>query len=379
MNRKFFVMVQRALKGKIRDRFHKGRALILIGPRQVGKTTLIKELLKGEDHLFLDGDDPSIRALLTDPNTEQLRNIIGLHTLVFIDEAQRIENIGLTLKIVTDQFPQVQLLVSGSSAFELNSAMNEPLTGRKWDYKLYPISWSELEKSAGFVSGQQQLELRLIYGMYPEVITNPGQEVPILTELSNSYLFKDILALGGIRKPQVLERMVRALALQMGNEVSYNELAQLVGVDKNTVSDYIDLLEQAFVIFRLGSFSRNLRNEIKRNQKIYFYDTGIRNAVIGNFSSLENRMDVGVLWECFLIGERIRANSYNDRLVQGYFWRTVSQQEIDYVEEGSGSIAAFEFKWSSNNRVRFPKKFLESYGASSKVIHKGNFREFLFL
>ena len=263
-------MIERLLGQKILHRLNKGKAIFLIGPRQVGKTTLINSILENREHLFLDGDDSTVRSLLTNPNTEQLKSIIGNYTTVFIDEAQRIENIGLTLKIIADQFKHVQLLVSGSSAFELNNQTSEPLTGRKWDYKLYPISWQELANHIGYIKSEQQLELRILYGMYPDVINNLGDEVEVLKELTNSYLYKDILAFSGIRKPQVLERLLRALALQIGSEVSYNELAQLVGVDKNTVGNYIDILEKGYVIFRLTSFSRNLRNEIKTNQKIYF-------------------------------------------------------------------------------------------------------------
>lgn len=288
-------MISRYLTPKLESRLGSGKAIIIVGPRQVGKTTLIKNLLEKKTHLFLDGDDPTVRILLTNPNTEQLKNIIGKHKLVFIDEAQRIENIGITLKIMTDQFKEVQLIVSGSSAFELNNQLNEPLTGRKWEYQLFPISWKELEDTIGFVKSTQQLELRIIYGMYPDVINRAGDEKEVLKQLADSYLYKDILAFGGIRKPEILEKLLQALALQIGNEVSYNELSQLLGIDKNTVSTYIDILEKAFVIFKLKSFSRNLRNEIKTNQKIYFYDTGIRNMVIGNFNALELRQDKGAL------------------------------------------------------------------------------------
>ena len=370
-------MIKRVLEQTIVQKLGKGKAIILIGPRQVGKTTLINSILENREHLFLDGDDSTVRALLTNPNTEQLKSIIGNHKIIFIDEAQRIENIGITLKIITDQFKQVQLLVSGSSAFELNNQTSEPLTGRKWEYKLYPISWQELENSIGYVKSEQQLELRMLYGMYPDVINNLGDEVEVLKELTNSYLYKDILAFSGIRKPQVLEKLLRALALQIGNEVSYNELSQLVGVDKNTVSNYIDILEKGYVIFRLTSFSRNLRNEIKTNQKIYFYDTGVRNAIIGNFNALDSRSDTGGLWENFLISERIKKLAYENSLANSYFWRTRQQQEIDYVEEISGTIKGYEFKWNPKAKAKFPKSFMETYDASIDVIHRDNFREFV--
>jgi predicted AAA+ superfamily ATPase len=370
-------MIKRIIEAKIAQRLDKGKAILIIGPRQVGKTTLINSILENRPHLFLDGDDSTVRNLLTNPNTEQLKSIIGNHNILFIDEAQRIENIGLTLKIITDQFKNTQLLVSGSSAFELNNQTSEPLTGRKWEYKLYPISWQELEGSMGYVKSEQQLELRILYGMYPDVINNPGDEIEVLKQLTNSYLYKDILAFSGIRKPQVLEKLLLALALQLCSEVSYNELAQLVGVDKNTVANYIDVLEKAYVIFRLSSFSRNLRNEIKTNQKIYFYDTGVRNAIIGNFNLLDSRSDKGALWENFLIAERIKRLSYDSSLAKSYFWRTKQQQEIDYVEEVSGRITGYEFKWSEKAKAKLPKSFMESYNATIEIIHRNNFREFV--
>lgn len=370
-------MIKRILEEKIAQKLDKGKAILVIGPRQVGKTTLINSILENRAHLFLDGDDSTVRNLLTDPNTEHLKSIIGNHNTLFIDEAQRIENIGLTLKIITDQFKNTQLLVSDSSAFELNNQISEPLTGRKWEYKLYPISWQELEDSIGYVKSEQQLELRILYGMYPDVINNPGDEIEVLKQLTNSYLYKDILAFSGIRKPQVLEKILRALALQLCSEVSYNELAQLVGVDKNTVANYIDVLEKGYVIFRLSSFSRNLRNEIKTNQKIYFYDTGVRNAIIGNFNLLDSRSDKGGLWENFLIAERIKKLSYDSSLAKSYFWRTKQQQEIDYVEEVSGRITGYELKWSKKAKAKLPKSFMDSYNATIEVIHRNNFREFV--
>lgn len=370
-------MIKRVLESKISKKLNSGKAIILIGPRQVGKTTLIKSILDKKDYLFLDGDDPTVRNLLTEPNTEQLRSIIGNKQIVFIDEAQRINGIGITLKLITDQFKNVQLLVSGSSAFELNSNINEPLTGRKWEYHLYPLSWEELENHMGYVKSQQQLELRLMYGMYPDVINNPGEEIEILKHLTNSYLFKDILSFGGIRKPEVLEKLVKALALQIGHEVSYNELAKLIGVDKNTIANYIELLVKGFIIFRLPSFSKNLRNEIKTNQKIYFHDTGIRNMIIGNFNLVESRIDKGPLWENFLISERLKRNSYQMNLVNTYFWRTKQQQEVDYLEEIAAKVYGYEFKWSPKAKIKIPKSFVETYKTNVQLITTENFTTFV--
>ncbi|MFH0894351.1 MAG: ATP-binding protein, partial [Bacteroidota bacterium] len=322
-------MYARTIQGLIEAKLEKGKAIVLTGPRQVGKTTLFNMILKDRQHLFLDGDDPKVKSLLTNPSTEQLRSIIGNHKTVFIDEAQRIDGIGITLKIITDQFKDVQLLVSGSSSFDLSEKINEPLTGRKWEYELLPVSWEEFEKYHGFLKSEQQFENRILYGFYPDVLNHPGEEKEVLKNLVNSYLYKDILKHSDIRRPEVLEKLVQALALQIGSEVSSNELSQTVGVDKNTVNKYIEILQKGFVIFKLGSFSRNIRNEIKTSKKIYFYDTGVRNMVIGNFTNLDLRTDKGALWENFLISERVKQNLYKNNLAKLYFWRTIQQQEVD--------------------------------------------------
>ena len=372
-------MYKRTLKNSLENKINKGKAIILIGPRQVGKTTLIKAVIDTKKHLFLDGDDSTVRNLLNSPNTEQIKSIVGSNKLIFIDEAQRIEGIGLTLKIITDQFKDIQLLVSGSSSFDLSSALNEPLTGRKWEYELFPISWEEFEDKHNYLVAEQQLENRLLYGFYPDVLNNPGEEKELLKQLVNSYLYRDILAYSNIRKPEVLERLVQALALQIGNEVNYNELAQTVGIDKNTVSNYIDILEKGYVIFKLNSFSRNLRNEIKKNRKIYFYDNGVRNMVLGNFSPLELRQDTGALWENFLISERRKQNTYKNTTAKMYFWRTKQQQEVDLVEECNGEITGFEFKWNAKKKLNLPKTFVKEYNAKEVIIDRINFRDFTII
>ncbi len=372
-------MYPRLLKNKIESRIDKGKAIIIIGPRQVGKTTLIESILESKDYLLLNGDDPKQRSLLTEPNTEQIRTILGNYKYVFIDEAQRINGIGLTMKIITDRFKNVQLFASGSSSFDLSNKINETLTGRKWEYQLYPISWEEYENHHGYLFSEQNLENRLLYGFYPDVLNNVGDEITILRNLVTSYLYKDILSFADIRKPEVLDKLVQALALQIGSEVNYSELAQIVNADKNTVSKYIDILEKGYIIFKLGSFSRNVRNEIKTNKKIYFYDNGIRNMVIGNFNPIELRTDKGALWENFLISERVKQNEYKQSLAHIYFWRTKQQQEVDFVEENNGKIFGFEFKWQKKKNQKLPKTFIESYNSTSKVIDKDNFREFVIV
>lgn len=370
-------MINRTIEKPLSERLLKGKTIIVNGPRQVGKTTLLKKVLANYDFLFLDGDDPLVRNKLTNPNTKEIEVILGNAKLIFIDEAQRIENIGITAKIIHDQFKDVQLLMSGSSAFELRNRTNEPLTGRKWEYYLYPISYEELEKSTNYLDARKDLENRLIYGFYPDVINNPGEERDILNEITQSYLFKDILAYGNIKKPEVLEKILRALAFQVGSEVSYNEIAQLTGVDKKTVANYIHLLTLSYIIYPLTSFSRNLRNEIKTNQKIYFYDNGVRNALIQNFNPIELRNDIGALWENFLITERLKRNHYYRVFTNRYFWRTKQQQEIDYVEEKNGIISGFEFKWNPKAKTNIPANFTKTYDAKVTIVTSENFRDFI--
>ncbi len=372
-------MYKRIVGDSIQNKLKKGKAIILIGPRQVGKTTIIKEVLKDIPYLFLDCDDPTVKSKLSSPNTEQLRSIIGNHETVFIDEAQRVDEIGLTLKIITDQFKAVQLIVSGSSSFDLSGKINEPLTGRKWEYEMFPITWEEFESHNGYIKSEQQLESRLLFGFYPDVLNNIGEEKEVLKNIVNSYLYKDILSYSGIKKPEVLEKLVQALALQIGSEVSYNELSQLVGIDKNTISKYIDILQKAYIIFKLSCYSKNSRDEIKTNKKIYFYDNGIRNMVIANFMELDLRTDKGALWENFLISERVKQNLYKNTFAKPYFWRTKQQQEVDFVEEKEGKVFGFEFKWKNTKTKQIPKTFIERFHADGQIIDLMNFRDFVMV
>ncbi|MEM9850133.1 MAG: ATP-binding protein [Bacteroidota bacterium] len=370
-------MIKRTLETLIRSKIGQGKAIMIVGPRQVGKTTLILNELKGKDFQFFNGDDPAIRATLDHPNTEQIRTLIGDKKIVFIDEAQRIKGIGLTLKIITDQFKEVQLWISGSSSFTLFNELSEPLTGRKWEYELFPISWEEYEQHVGYLKADSDLENRLIYGMYPDVLNNVSSQREILRNLINSYLYRDILSHGEVRKPEILEKLVQALALQVGSEVNYNELSKLVGISRDTVQNYVDILEKGYVIFRLRSFSRNVRSEIKKGRKIYFYDNGIRNAVIGDFDPIDLRPDKGMLWENFLVAERMKQNQYNLTFAKPYFWRTNQQQEIDYIEQQGRKIKAFEFKWSPKKKGKFSKTFMSTYEAEGITINRDNFRLFV--
>lgn len=373
-------MIPRILETQIIDNLKKEKISILLGARQVGKTTLIKNLVQKVDlkTLWFNGDEPDIRERLTNVTSTQLRSLIGNYKLVIIDEAQRIQNIGITLKLIIDQIHGVYVIASGSSSLELANRINEPLTGRKTEYQLFPISLAELVQHTSEMDEKRLLEHRLIYGYYPEVVTHPGEEKEILSTLASSYLYKDLFNWGDVKKPALLEKLLQALALQIGNEVSYHELGQIVGADNQTIERYIDLLEKTFVIYRLIALSRNLRNELKKARKIYFVDNGIRNAVIKNFNPPALRQDMGALWENFFISERMKVNHYSRRWLNTWFWRTQSQQEIDYVEESEGKFEVFEIKWNPRKKYRFPRPFLQAYPENeTHLITKENYSDFL--
>ncbi|WP_396168895.1 ATP-binding protein [Flavobacterium sp.] len=372
--------LDRVVKNNIEEKWNSGKVLILIGPRQVGKTTLLRSLCEREgNYLFVNGDDTEDRLLFENAGENKLRNIIGNYTTVFFDEAQRITNIGLVLKIIHDQIQNVRLVVSGSSALEIANQINEPLTGRKWEYNLFAFSWQELKTHFGFIQNHKNIPLYLIYGTYPEVITNPNEAESLLKQIAGSYLYKDLLQFQGIRKPEVLDKLLLALALQLGSEVNYNELSRTVGVDRATVEQYISLLEKAYVVFRVLPLSRNRRTEMNSSRKVYFYDNGIRNTIIGNFKSLEFRQDVGALWENFMISERTKLLNYKKWHGRSYFWRTYQQQEIDWIEEIDGEFSAIEFKWNDKNRnKKFSKTFLENYAIkTTMVVTPNNCDDFL--
>jgi uncharacterized protein len=372
-------MIKRQLQTIIEGNFYKGKAIILTGPRQVGKTTLLNQIAEKNNFLslMLNCDEPEVRSLLSEVNSPELKVLIGSHKLVMIDEAQRVKNIGLTLKLIIDGMQDVQLLVTGSSSLDLANEIKEPLTGRKYEYHLYPFSIKELVESSNMLHEKQLLEKRLIYGSYPDVINHPGEETEILLNIVSSYLYKDILAFNDVRNPAQLEKLVVALALQTGSEVSYHELGQIIQADSQTVERYIDLLEQCFVVFRLGTYSRNLRNEIKKSKKIYFYDNGVRNAILQNFAPLNLRQDVGSLWENYFISERMKSNHYERRFVKSYFWRTFQQQEIDVVEESNGKFTVFELKWNENKKTKIPASFIAAYPVSAtNIVNRSNYLEF---
>ncbi|OHD54683.1 MAG: ATPase [Spirochaetes bacterium GWF1_51_8] len=374
-------MINRIISQKILGNFFKGKVILIIGPRQTGKTTLLHQITDNqkENTLWLNGDESDIREILARPTSTALKGIIGNKKIVVIDEAQRIDEIGLTIKLMADSIQGIQILVTGSSALELSGNIKEPLTGRKYEYHLYPLSFEELRGYTSDIEENRMLEQRMIFGYYPDVVNNPSEAKEILRLLSESYLYKDLYMLAQIKKPVVLEKLVVALALQLGNEVNYNELSRTVGSDKETIERYIDLLEKAFVIFRLPSLSRNMRNEIKKGRKIYFYDNGIRNAVIKNFNPLALRQDTGALWENFLVAERKKRNEYSGIWSNHYFWRNTSQQEIDYIEEMDGKMSGFEFKWGQN-KLKTPRVFLEAYpGSDIRIITRENYRDFICL
>lgn len=361
-------MIKRNIEEKIVKDFRHNKIITLLGPRQVGKTTLLEQIVERTNNrkiLSLNCDDEDDRNLLQGRSSTELKNLIGNNELILIDEAQRVENIGLTLKMMGDLKTKSNIIVTGSSSLDLGDKVNEPATGRLIEYNLFPFTASELASETSWHEEQRMLNQRLIFGMYPEVVMYPEDARRTLMALSNSYLYKDLLSYEGIRKPALLQSLVRALALQVGSEVSYNELAQLIGADKATVEKYIDLLEKCFVIFKLPSYSRNLRNEIKKGKKIYFYDNGIRNAVLSNFARPELRTDMGALWENFLVSERLKRNIYEGNYAQMYFWRTQAQQEVDYVEERDGQLSTFEFKWNPKAKANLPKAFIDAYPEST--------------
>lgn len=373
-------MIHRTLENAIMPLLETRKAIIIMGARQVGKSTLLSKMLSGRDDvMWMNGDEIDVQALFSQMTSTRLRTILSAHHILVVDEAQRIPDIGLRLKLITDQVPEVQVIATGSSSFELASKVNEPLTGRKREFLMFPVTFGEMVSHTNLIEELRMIPHRMIFGYYPEVVSSPGKERTVLKELTDSYLYRDILSLEGINKPDKLVRLIQALAFQIGSQVSYNEVGQLVGLDPKTIERYVDILEKSYIIFRLGSFSRNLRNELKNSRKIYFWDLGIRNAVIGNLSQVESRTDVGALWENFVITERMKRLSYNGSFAQSWFWRTQQQKEIDYIEEEDGQLNAYELKWNKNkNQIKVPSSFASAYPeASFHLITPQNVDEFI--
>ena len=372
-------MIERLLYKTIENKLFVGKIIILTGARQVGKTTLLKQLLRQKEGvLWLNGDELQVQNLFANASADRLLSEFSNSKIVILDEAQRIENIGLRLKLIADSDSEVQVIATGSSAFELANKVNEPLTGRKWEYQMFPLSFGEMVEHHGKLKEMRMLPRRIIYGYYPEVVTNDGNEVEILKLLTDAYLYKDILSWESIKHPDKLQTLLRALAYQVGSQVSYNELSQMCSMDSKTVERYLNLLEQCYIIFRLPSFSRNLRHELKSSRKIYFYDNGIRNALIADYRAPEVRQDIGALWENFVVAERMKSNEYYHRWVNRYFWRTKQQQEIDYLEESGGELHAYEMKWNPRAKASITKTFTEAYPNSEfQVITPDNISDFL--
>lgn len=369
-------MIRRTIQKRIEDRLFKGKIIILYGARRVGKTTLAKSIIENyENSRYINCELLQNKTALETSNSDLLKTFLGNYHLIVLDEAQHIKNIGLILKILVDTFPEMQIIATGSSGFELGQKVSEPLTGRARRFMLHPFSFNELQDHTDTITLHARLENLLRFGLYPEVYNQPENEaIEQLYEIANNYLFKDVLQFERLKRSDLLMNLLQAIALQLGSETSYNELSNMLGVSVHTIKRYIDLLAKTFVIFRLPSYSRNPRKEISKSQKIYFWDIGIRNALIENFNRLTLRNDAGAIWENFCIAERIKANKNAGKYAKTYFWRTYQKNEIDYLEEKDGKISAYEFKYNPRKKTPQPTAFLKQYpDAEYKVINNENF------
>ena len=373
--------IERLLQTLLQNSLLPGKVVVLYGPRQVGKTTLAKALLQTINRRtrYINADELLYRDALASQNRQTLDAVLADAEVLIIDEAQRVPDIGLNLKILIDNHPAITILATGSASFELANKVNEPLTGRKLTFTLYPLSYPEISQALGAFETRAALERWLIWGGYPEIVTSPTHlRERLLGELVGSYLFRDLLELEGIRRADRLVDLLRLLAFQIGHEVSLSELAANLSINRQTVERYLDLLEKVFVIYRVGGFSRNLRKEITKNARYYFYDNGVRNSLIQNFNGLALRNDVGELWENFLMTERMKAHEYAGHLVNRYFWRTYDQKEIDLIEEQGGKLSGFEFNWSGAVKKATVQEFLAAYPmAEVTTISQENFVDFL--
>jgi uncharacterized protein len=371
--------MQREIFTKIEARLFKNKAIIVLGARQVGKTYLLRQLCaKFDSTMWLDAENADVPLLFAQPTNTMLENLFGKYKIVVIDEAQKIENIGQVLKLAVDYLPNTQFIATGSSSFELRNKTDEPLTGRKWEFQLYPFSFAELVNNTNIIEEKRNLQHRLQYGCYPEIAIHKGEEQERLQLLANSYLFKDVFTWAGIKKPEKFQKLVMALALQIGNEVSYNELANTVGLKQETVESYIQILEQAFIVFSVKAYSNNKRKEIKKGKKIYFYDVGVRNCMIHDFRPIELRQDKGNIWENYVVAELYKNEKNKQQQFTMYFWRTVDQQEIDIIIEKEQTLHAYEIKYSPTAKARLSKTFSNNYpNHTFNKIDTGNYGEWI--
>ncbi|HBS88869.1 MAG: ATPase [Bacteroidetes bacterium GWF2_38_335] len=370
--------IPRHLSHLLRNNLGSRKALILYGARQTGKTTLLKHLIEeNQKVLWINADTFEGQQFFNHTSLERYKRTLADKDLLIVDEAQRIDNIGIKLKILLDELP-VKIIATGSSSFDLANKINEPLTGRKTVFTLFPLSFNELKNHLGLFDELNALESRLIFGSYPEVISNPGNETAVLSEIVDSYLFKDIFSNNKIKKSDKMVRLIQALAFQTGQLVSYNELSNLTGLNHETVERYIDLLEQSFVLFRVSPYSSNPRNELKNLRKIFFFDNGVRNTLINNFNKPDLRNDIGQLWENYIISERVKFLNNEKINTKIYFWRNHNRQEIDLVEQNGSSLDAYEIKWKTTSKYRFPDSFVEKYKPkTTSVISRDNYESFI--
>jgi predicted AAA+ superfamily ATPase len=371
--------IQRFQEAGIEDKFFKRKVIVIYGARQTGKTSLVQKIVDrvNEPAIWFNADEFDVAAMLTNKTSVQLKALFGNHKIVVIDEAQRIKNIGISLKLIVDQLKEYQVIATGSSSFDLANKINEPLTGRKWLFQLFPLTFDELANHYSLQTEMRMLEQRLIYGAYPEIVVSENKE-EVLKLLASDYLYKDILSFDSIKKSDRIYSLLKALALQTGSPVSYSELSNLTGIDIKTVQKYIDILEQAFIVFRLTAYRKNIRTELKKSRKIYFWDNGLRNAVLGNFDPLDRRTDIGQLWENYIVSERHKFLVYRNSNTKLYFWRTTQNQEIDLIEESSQKLLATEIKWNPRAKKHFSKSFTGNYpDAELQVVSKDNYVNYI--
>lgn len=371
------MIINRFIFKKVNSQLGRNKAILIFGSRRTGKTVLLNEIFKEvkEDALLLNGEDPSVRDLLENINVKQIKQLLNNKRKLFIDEAQKVVNIGGIVKLMLDELPDLCAVLTGSSAFDMKNQFGEPLTGRKITHYLYPFSQIELSKYETLIDTMENLENKMIFGGYPEVFSysERNDKIDYLRELVNDYLFRDILTLDHIRQSSKIQDILRMLAFQIGKDVSNEELGRQTGLNRLTVEKYLDLLSKVFIIFKVPGFSKNLRKEITKSNRWYFYDNGVLNTLLTNFSALSRRNDVGRLWENYLVSERVKILSYTGQFVNTYFWRTYDQQEIDWVEEKDGQLTGFEIKWKEE-KIKPPAAWSKAYPESQyKVIHRKNY------